>query len=102
MSRNNRSEVYNSDIERSSLPANINNYMDSEDAKDVGIVISDMSDGVDNWSYIQSSAVDSHLDILPITRDVIQLCNKSLYKMIPSFRLICAIHNEYPDLVTEK
>jgi len=48
MSRNNRSEVYNSDIERSSLPANINNYMDSEDAKDVGIVISDMSDGVDN------------------------------------------------------
>jgi hypothetical protein len=53
-------------------------------------------------SYLDSSAVDSHLDAVQVFDDYIELSNDSLYKVIPKIKMIGVICNAYPNLITAK
>ena len=76
----------------------VNKAAADEDSK--GLEVPTVKDN--QSSYLDSSAVDSHLDVVQVFDDCIELSNDSLYKVIPKIKMIGAICNAYPDLVTAK
>ena len=55
----------------------------------------------DSDSYIDSSEIDSHLDVIPISGvNTIEYTQENLTKMIPGFTMINCIYSSYPDLIT--
>ena len=63
---------------------------------------SGIEDVKESDSYIESSEVDGHLDIIPLTGAVtIEFSQENLAKMIPAYTMINCIYNSYPDAITE-